>query len=768
MFRHTWHWPLALTMALAGCKTEEPAVKVQDPGVGLRRIADCDDLRSEVEGTVLEALIQSRYGYRGGIYYPGMEDGGATGGDAAGGGSGAPEAPTDFTTTNNQEAGVDELDLVKTDGNFLYIAQDRGVQIVKSWPANETTLVGQLELDGWAQGLFLVGGKLVVFSSIDDSRADIDGDPNTYFYGTRLSIVDVSDPAHPTVERNVDVSGYAADARLVDGKVYYVLNQYLDLPVGAWDLANRTDIGLPDYPAYDAPQEEWDAAEATARTVLAPYVHDLLAGTNLDSFLPQWRKDESGSFESMYACSDIYVPEQETPLAMLAVGSLDPASGDVGSTGIMSQGWTIYASQSSLYVAQTSYYWWGWAQDFGETAIHKFGLGGAEPTYEGTGEVNGYIYDQFAMSEYNGDLRVVTTDLINWGGGGIAVDGGGTTSDVPPSTGGGSSSGSGGASTEPAPTDATDTDVSDIEEPAVPANNVYVLRDNGEGNLNQVGHLGGIAPGETVQAVRMMGDKGFVVTFRQTDPLFTLDLSDPADPKQVGELVMPGYSAYLHPIDENHLLAVGMAGLETGQLTGLAVNIFDVTDMANPTLLHSYDLTADAAGQNGWSWSYSEALWDHHAFTYGRDVLTIPAFTQTWDEATQTYSGFSGTISLKATVADGISELGRVDHESLVDQSQCLYDWWWAATDVGTGGTDTGGVAVDPGVPADGGVSEPGSPGGTFSYCDWDYGYWYAQVRRSVYVEDNLYTISDYGVKVNDLNHPATEIASVVFYPEVP
>jgi uncharacterized secreted protein with C-terminal beta-propeller domain len=765
-------------MALAACNTKEANPPEQKIGVGLRRIADCDDLRAEVEGTVLEALIQSRYGYRGGIYMPGMEDGGPTSGDSAGGGggNGAPEAPTDFTGTNNQEAGVDELDLVKTDGNFLYIAQDRGIQIVKSWPADESSLVGQLELEGWAQGLFLVGDKLIVFSSIDDSRGDIDGDPNTYFYGTRLSVIDVSDRANPTVERNIDVSGYTADARLVDGKVYYALNQYLDLPAGAWDLANRTDIGLPDYPAYDAPQEDWDAAEATARTVLTPYVHDLLAGTNLDAYLPQWRKDESGSFEAMYACNDIYVPQQETPLAMLAVGSLDPATGDVGSTGLMSQGWTIYASQSSLYVAQTSYWWWGWAADFGETAIHKFALGGSEPTYAGTGEVNGYIYDQFAMSEFNGDLRVVTTDLINWGGGGVATGGDGTVSDVP-STGGGTSSGSsdgstgsGGASGEPAPTEGTDTDVSDIEEPVVPANNVYVLRDDGEGKLNQVGHLGGIAPGETVQAVRMMGDKGFVVTFRQTDPLFTLDLSDPTDPKQVGELVMPGYSAYLHPIDEGHLLAVGMAGLETGELTGLAVNIFDVTDMANPTLLHSYDLTADAAGQNGWSWSYSEALWDHHAFTYGRDVLTIPAFTQTWDEVTQTYSGFSGTISLKATVADGISELGRVDHESLVDQSECLYDWWWAATDVVDGGgtgTDTG-VATDPGVPADGGVSEPGSPGGAFSYCDWDYGYWYAQVRRSVYVEDNLYTISDYGVKVNDLNNPATEIATVVFYPEVP
>jgi hypothetical protein len=325
-----------------------------------------------------------------------------------------------------------------------------------------------------------------------------------------------------------------------------------------------------------------------------------------------------------------------------------------------------------------------------------------------------------------------------------------------------------------------------------------VLRDDGAGSLGVIGHVGGIAPGEQIQSARLIGDKGYIVTFRRTDPLFTLDLSDPTAPAVVGELVMPGYSAYLHPIDEDHLIGVGMAGLETGQLTGLAINLFDVSDPANPTLVDQFEIDP---GNN--AWSYSEAMWDHHAFTFHRDVLTIPAYTSSYNDQTGEWSGFSGTISFRVTVDGGIEELGRVDHAGLVDESVCLYDMWWGgfAEDgeikpddgeviVDDGGDrDDGGVAEPmpmPAIDAEGDVgvdpADPGSDGGEdvsepdpgeepieprepFSYCDYDYGYWYAQVRRSVVIEDYLYTISDYGVKVTDLDAPSNEITHFVFYP---
>jgi hypothetical protein len=522
--------------------------------------------------------------------------------------------------------------------------------------------------------------------------------------------------------------------------------------------------------------------------MLRPLIAGILSTVDLDTVLPGYRTEEAASFSSLYECSDIYTPSALSQMAMLSVARLDPGAGTLTATGLMSDGWTIYASPTALYVAQTSAWWWGWSGDEGKSNIHRFDLTGDTPSYTGSGQVTGWLYDQFAMSEYEGDLRVVTTDFgwWGWGGGDVAVSDGGDGG----SSGGGDappSSGEEGDAPPDAPAEDTDEPVEEppASEPPQPANHVFVLRPGADGDLGVIGHIGDIAPGETVQSVRMMGEKGYVITFRQTDPLFTLDLSNPTAPALVGELHMPGFSAYLHPLGDDHLIGVGMAGLETGELTGLAINLFDVSDMANPQLIDQFEIDA---GDDSWSWS--EAMWDHHAFTFHRDVLTIPAFTYSWDQTTGNYDGFSGTISFKVTAAEGIQELGRVDHRALIDDSECIWDILWAEekdpredeTDPDAPGDTDDDVVVDP-PPDDGGEDpgeepgeepseEPGEePGeepiedGEWSYCDWDYGYWYAQVRRSVYIEDNLYTISNYGVRVNDLNDPSISIADVLFYP---
>ena len=130
-------------------------------------------------------------------------------------------------------------------------------------------------------------------------------------------------------------------------------------------------------------------------------------------------------------------------------------------------------------------------------------------------------------------------------------------------------------------------------------NNLTVLQDNNEGELVVTGSITGIAPGERIFASHMFGAKGYMVTFEQIDPLFTIDLSDHSNPTLVGELKIPGYSSYLHALGEDHLLAVGMDGDMDGNLTGLAVNVFDVSDFANPTLAHQYTLDEG----DGWAWS---------------------------------------------------------------------------------------------------------------------------------------------------------------------
>ena len=230
------------------------------------------------------------------------------------------------------------------------------------------------------------------------------------------------------------------------------------------------------------------------------------------------------------------------------------------------------------------------------------------------------------------------------------------------------------------------------------ASSVSVLADDGLGNLREVGYVGGLGPGERIFAVRFMGDKGYIVTFEQIDPLFTLDLSDPAFPRVVCELEVTGFSSYLHPIGDDWLLAVGQEANEEGRIIGLAVSIFDVRDFENPKLAHRHLVEGE---EDTWSWS--EALHDHHAFTYHRGVLSIPAYIGGDGER------FSGLLVLAVDPEDGIFEIGRIDHQDL---------------------------------------------------SDGDHTAW---MRRSVYIEDAIYSLSSAGVKVNSLHNPEVELAKVPF-----
>jgi uncharacterized secreted protein with C-terminal beta-propeller domain len=365
----------------------------------------------------------------------------------------------------------------------------------------------------------------------------------------------------------------------------------------------------------------------------------------------------------------------------LSVLHLDIEEDEINAQGLISDGWTVYASRENLYIAQSGrWWWWGWGEVDMSSHIHKFSLtAGQAPTYSASGSVPGWLYDQFAMSEYDDHLRVASTDYDWWMG-------------------------------------------SSEEGASQAGNNITVLYDDGKKTLQEKGSITGIAPGERIFASRMMEEEGYMVTFRQVDPLYTIDLSDHSNPRIMGELKIPGYSAYLHPIDENHLLAVGMDGTEDGTLTGLAINLFDVSDFSNPQLMFQHTLTSE-----GWSWS--ESLWDHHAFTFHRGVLTIPAYSWNYSED-EGYDLFSGTLSFAVDLDEGITEIGRVDHASLISGSQCLYEIWYGEY-----------------------------------YNDCNSWYYQPYVRRSLYIEDNLFSLSNYGLKVNNLNNPAEEITDVLFYP---
>jgi uncharacterized secreted protein with C-terminal beta-propeller domain len=279
----------------------------------------------------------------------------------------------------------------------------------------------------------------------------------------------------------------------------------------------------------------------------------------------------------------------------------------VDSDAVIANGDTLYAGNDGVYVATEE--WIDHDTRLADlpnesvTAIHKFAIDGAETRYAASGSVPGYMLSQWAMSEHEGHLRTATTSRPPWFEGRIP----------------------------------------DSE------SQVIVLAER-DGALVEVGRAGGLGRGEVIHAVRFMGDRGFVVTFREVDPLFALDLSVPESPRVAGELKIPGFSAYLHPVGEGLLLGVGQDATED-ELRGLQLSLFDVRDMSRPRRLAVHTI-AD---------SDSAAEWDHHAFLHwpatGLTLLPVDIYS----DADDYLADFSGAIGFRVDTGGGaISEVARV------------------------------------------------------------------------------------------------------------
>ena len=235
-------------------------------------------------------------------------------------------------------------------------------------------------------------------------------------------------------------------------------------------------------------------------------------------------------------------------------------------------------------------------------------------------------------------------------------------------------------------------------------NHLFVLQDDAAGGMSQVGAVNNYADNEQIYSARFVGDRGYVVTFRQIDPLFSFDLSDPANPQIGGELKIPGFSTYMHPIGDSHLLTIGEDGDESGITGAVAVKLFDVSNLAAPVQVG--DSYVPDLG-NGYSWS--EAAWDHHAFTYYAplNMLAFPVASYSYN----TSSSFAGIIALQVDLQSGLSYAGEVNHSDLSQQASCSGE----------------------------------------KYCDDYYYDWLAQPTRSVFMtsdqENFLFTLSNTGIK---------------------
>jgi len=490
----------------------------------------------------------------------GLTTGLATTGPASQSNGASSQSPT-HSETNQQVSGVDELDTVKNDGQYIYTITNNTVAIVQAYPATDATLVSKVTVNGTLQGIFVVGNKLVIVS-------EIPGFPYPYYGGgakvpalgigapqpsniatiypiqfsgtTSLFVFDISDHAGPVLTTRVEVNGTLAGARLIGNYVYVVATQ----PVFCYG-----EILLP---------EQIINGQAVKAMPVQVYHSDII--------------DQGYSFTTILGFDT--TENNPHPAAKIYL---------IGTTS------TIYVSLHDVYLTQPV-----WSQSQ-QTIVHRISIDGLAINYQATGAVPGHVLNQFSMDEYNGYLRIATTNCCSQSGD---------------------------------PTPLAYAPVNQQE------TNVYVLDES----LHTTGKLEGLSPGEQIYSARFTGDKAYLVTFKRTDPLFVIGLRDPAKPTVLGQLNVTGVSDYLQPYDETHLIGIGQSGTDVVwenavRFTGLKISLFNVTDPKQPTETSRYLI-----GGPGTS---SPAITDHKAVLFDKtlNLLVIPVeITAQPQDATYWYS----------------------------------------------------------------------------------------------------------------------------------
>lgn len=541
----------------------------------------------------------------------------------------APESNMkDYSGTNVQVEGVDEADIVKTDGKYIYlVANGNSIYIVKAFPPENISVKSVLHLNGTLLGLFVYGDKLIVFEQFGLYRileSSEKGNVKPLQEGIYIKIFDVSDRTNPIQERKIALNGWYLSSRMVNEYLYVVINSPAVIPIDY--QKEKYEVDLP-HLYYDDKLEIIPADEIYYSNVSDIFnQYTVILSINL---LKDWMK-----------------PNHKVIL-----------------TGTSS---CMYMSYKNIYVVMTS-----WARDHENTVIHRIAFydGAILPVVSGS--IPGRVLNQFSMDEYNEHFRIATT---------------------------------------------TSYLARSISE-ATSSNHIYVL----DMALNVTGRLEDIAPGERIYSARFMGDRCYLVTFRKIDPLFVVDLKNPENPRILGRLKIPGYSDYLHPYDDTHIIGIGKETVPADEgdfswYQGIKIALFDVSDPENPK-----DISKIVIGDRG---SDSPILRDHHAllFSKERSLLAFPILVAKIDPKDypngvppHAYGKYvwQGLYVFNVS-SDGSSLRGRIthidDHEDFIKSGYYFYSPY--------------------------------------------------SITRSLYIDGVLYTISDRIVKANDIS-TLNEIAMI-------
>ncbi len=618
-------------------------------GAQLKSFSSLDELKDFLSNPLEQPQTNGRLGVFGGMMKTGVMAESAAG-------------SSDYSTTNIQVAGVDEADIVKNDGKYIYTTVGNKLVIADAYPAEEAKIVSETELKGTAAGIFVNKDKLVVlerdyegFTAADSSGSEPVAAKIAMIYpyrtstATRIAVYDISSREKPVLAREIAVSGDYISSRMIGDYVYSITNMAayyyregpLPLPMIAENNASTTlepqEIYYFGYPDYGY----------SYTNIIAINTQDDNEKYNEKTFL-------GGSSQNIYVSeNNIYLAGTRytnTVNAVDSAGSMVKTAAVKVAAGV---GPVVQVAQV-MPMPPVSYN--------EETNIQKIAISGGGISYKGQGTVPGHVLNQFSMDEFNGYFRIAITTGQAWG------------------------------------SDPTSK------------NHIYVLDEN----LKTVGKVEDLAPGEKIYSARFMGNKAYLVTFVKIDPLFVIDLSQPTEPKVLGKLKIPGYSDYLQPYDENHIIGIGKeaVGAEEGNFAwyqGVKLALFDVSDPENPKEVSKYEI-----GDRG---TDSEALRDHKAFLFSREknLLIIPILLAEIDKSK--YAG----------------EMPPYAYGDYVWQGAYVFN-----------------IDLENGLQLKGKITHLNESDDSLLKSGYSYSSQYS-VRRSLYIDNVLYTLSDKLVKMNSL-----------------
>lgn len=616
--------------------------------------SSCQDFRNYYAEQLTQEYLTG-YAYGGGCFGCEIARPGDDGGEAAGDADGPvvsaapPAEDRTVTETNTQESGVDEADLVESDPDsadiyFLQPDQNRVLVIDTTDPAAPRIRSRiALESPRRASGMYLdtANNRLAVLlqrgryfiaapsvsAGIATTDAAVAPPPEGSFEdGSEVLFFDVSNPDAPTQIASYRNDGNLIGSRRVDDRIHLVTEFAFPAPHPLQNDDDFIQLISRDYP--QARREGNAARVSSLEDDIRNRVTAAVNATGIASLLPREAMDDEAP--ATLDCASIQRPEVDTRLGMLMISSIDTDGSNAGTIGTINNAWDLYASQQNLYLLQNSGGWWFDEAQRQQTAIYRYEVGDGTAQPRGVAAADGWVQNSYQLSEHEGFLRVAATE--------------------------GRFQASGDRFRQ--------------------INNLMVFDIETMELASAVRDFVADKPQETIRAVRFLGDRGFVVTFEFTDPLFAFDLSEPRNPVLAGQVEIPGFATYIEPLSDDFLLTIGRAGGENGVGVGNSyqLRIFDVSTLSQPTPLAS---EAPTVGPN--DYVYSLAEYEPLAFTFLPDserasagLLSIPAQISS-PSAGNALSGFVAYRVDALQRSNGINEYARIDHKETPDQggSQC-------------------------------------------------------------------------------------------------